>query len=135
MSIFIGGCVALLLGIIGIIAWWSHFVAILQGIIPIMLICAGGLAVYLSYDQIKAWHASRNSENKKEHAKKGDDAHADDIEALRKENEKLKKQVEEYGYKAKDAVEKAGDAVGDIIENTTQAETEGLLDASVNKPE
>lgn len=146
MSIFIGGCIALILGILGIIIWWWHFLAILQGVIPIMLIFAGALAVYLSIDQVKAWKSARDKKSESVSvpvtpatATEG----GDDVEALRKENEELKKKLEEQdkttkkgskaAAKAEEGVEKVEETLGEIVENAATAETEVAEDADAKK--
>jgi cell division protein FtsB len=48
-----GGIAALVLGVIGIIIWWGHFVQLLTGAVPIMLILGGALAAYLGFEEIK----------------------------------------------------------------------------------
>lgn len=53
MAALAGGLVALVLGIIGIIIWWSEFIGILTGAVPAMLILGGALAAYLGYEEIK----------------------------------------------------------------------------------
>lgn len=133
MQIFIGGAIVLLLGIVGLIAWWWSFVLILKGILPIMFIFAGGLAVYLSLDQFKAWFATKNKGGgKNAWDAKGAGTNADesaetpDVEALRKENEELKKKLsenktEEVKEKVEEAVEKAKDAVKDAAADVKDA--------------
>lgn len=134
MSIFVGGCIALILGIFGIIFWWWHFVVILQGVIPIMLIFAGALAVYLSIDQFKAY---LNRNKKQESVPVGSastSAAADDVDALRKENEELKKKlaenkVDEAGEKVKDMAKDVGDTVKDAAAEVKDAVTDAAEDA------
>lgn len=53
MAALAGGLAALVLGIIGIIIWWGHFITILMGGIPIILILGGALAGYLGFEEIK----------------------------------------------------------------------------------
>ena len=53
MAALAGGIAALVLGIIGIIAWWGYFVKALMAGIPIMLILGGALAAYLGFEEIK----------------------------------------------------------------------------------
>lgn len=133
MSIFVGGCIALILGIFGIIFWWWHFVVILQGVIPIMLIFAGALAVYLSIDQFKAY---LNRNKKQESVPAGSPsasaaAGVEDVDALRKENEELKKKlaenkVDEAGEKVKDAAKDVNDAVADAAADAKDAVEEAV---------
>ena len=53
MAALAGGLAALVLGIVGIIAWWGYFVKALMAGIPIMLILGGALAAYLGFEEIK----------------------------------------------------------------------------------
>lgn len=86
MKTLIGGAVAAVLGLIGLSIWFSAFLQLLAGALPIMLLMGGGLALYLGFDELKdTW-------------KKEDDSDAgfgDDPEAIKKENEELKKKLEE----------------------------------------
>ena len=66
MKILLGGIVALILGVIGLIGWWSDFLSILKGMIPIMLLLGGALAVYLGIEDIKTTSATPAPEEKKE---------------------------------------------------------------------
>ena len=81
MAVFAGGLAAVVLGIIGIIAWWNQFILILMGSIPAMLILGGGLAAYLGFEEIKD---KRNSE-----------ALDDTSSALKQEVESLKEELRE----------------------------------------
>ena len=53
MKTLIGGAVAAALGLIGLAIWWGPFLMVLAGIIPIMLLLGGGLAIYLGFDELK----------------------------------------------------------------------------------
>ena len=53
MKTLIGGAIAAALGLIGLGIWWSEFLMVLAGIIPIMLLLGGGLAIYLGFDELK----------------------------------------------------------------------------------
>jgi hypothetical protein len=66
MKILLGGIVALILGVIGLIGWWSDFLSILKGMIPIILLLGGALAVYLGIEDIKTTSATPATEEKKE---------------------------------------------------------------------
>jgi hypothetical protein len=52
MMALVGGLIALVLGIIGIVIWWSPFLEIFMGVIPVILILGGALATYLGFDQM-----------------------------------------------------------------------------------
>jgi hypothetical protein len=47
-----GGLIGLVLGIVGIVVWWSYLLDILMGVIPVILILGGALATYLGFDQM-----------------------------------------------------------------------------------
>ena len=53
MKTLIGGAIAVVLGIIGIAAWFKYFLAILAGAIPTILLLGGALALYLGFDELK----------------------------------------------------------------------------------
>lgn len=53
MVALVGGLIALLLGIIGIFAWWHEFLLLLKGVIPPILILGGVLATYLGAEEMK----------------------------------------------------------------------------------
>jgi hypothetical protein len=53
MMALAGGLVALILGIIGIVVWWSYFLKALLGVIPVMLILGGALAAYFGIEGMK----------------------------------------------------------------------------------
>jgi hypothetical protein len=53
MKILLGGIVALVIGVIGLIAWWGDFLKVIRGIIPIILVLGGALAIYLGIEDLK----------------------------------------------------------------------------------
>lgn len=53
MKTLIGGAVAAVLGLIGISIWFKEFLQIIAGVLPIMLLLGGGLALYLGFDELK----------------------------------------------------------------------------------
>lgn len=138
MTIFIGGVVVLILGIIGLIAWRWQFIGVLQGILPIMFIIAGGLAVYLSLDQFKAWFSSKEKGGKNTWDTDGAGVGASpaastgsDVEALRKENEELKKKLEGQAKteeKVEEAVKDAAEEVKDVAKEAEDAVKEAATD-------
>jgi hypothetical protein len=87
MKTLIGGAVAAVLGLIGLSVWFSEFLQILAGAVPVMLLLGGGLALYLGFDELKdTW--------KKEDSVAGpaDDTatYSDEIDSLKQEIETLK---------------------------------------------
>jgi len=65
MKILLGGIGALILGVAGLIVWWRPFLLILKGIIPIILILGGALAVYLGIEDVKTSSSSEKEETPK----------------------------------------------------------------------
>jgi hypothetical protein len=85
MKTLIGGAVAAVLGLIGLSVWFSAFLQLLAGAIPIMLLLGGGLALYLGFDELKDnWKKEEPIPAPAE----------DETEKYKKEIEELKKEVE-----------------------------------------
>ncbi len=53
MPLLTGGAISTFLGLLGLIFWWSDFVAILKGAVPVFLILGGILAIYIGFDDIQ----------------------------------------------------------------------------------
>jgi len=83
MMALAGGVIALILGIIGIICWWSFFVKALMAAVPAMLIMGGALATYLGIEEIKDKKASESFDTNSDHLK-------DEVENLKEEIKELK---------------------------------------------
>ena len=66
MKIFIGGTVALIIGFLGLAFWWSEFLRVLKGVVPIIFVLGGVLAIYLGIEDLKTTTASPPGEEKKE---------------------------------------------------------------------
>lgn len=88
MAVLGGGIIALLLGIVGLIAWWGDFLEVLKGSIPVMLILGGALATYLGYEEYKDKKAMESMSETEEDLKQ-------EVERLKKEIEELKSKKEE----------------------------------------
>lgn len=88
MQVLIGGVVAAVLGLIGIIAWWKEFLAILMGGIPVALLLGGALAIYVGYDELK--DQMREKKEKEKEAKEK----TDELKKTQEELEKAKEEVE-----------------------------------------
>ncbi len=67
MKILLGGIVAVIIGVVGLIYWWGDFLEVLKGMIPIILVFGGGLAIYLGIEDVKTTASSQPPE---EEAKK-----------------------------------------------------------------
>ena len=53
MKIFLGGIVALIVGVVLLIFWFWDFLTMLKGLIPVILLVGGGFAAYSGYDEIR----------------------------------------------------------------------------------
>ena len=78
-----GGLVALVLGIIGIVVWWSFFLKALMAGIPVMLILGGALATYLGLEEMKDKKAAESFDTDKDDLKR-------EVETLKQEMKELK---------------------------------------------
>ena len=88
MKTLIGGAIAAVLGLIGLSVWFSEFLQILAGAVPIMLLLGGGLALYLGFDELKdSWKKDDSFDSG---AADDSDQYKSEIDALKKEIEDLK---------------------------------------------
>jgi uncharacterized membrane protein YqjE len=88
MMALVGGFIALILGIIGIILWWGYFLKALMAGVPVMLILGGALATYLGIEEIKDKKASESFETDKDDLKR-------EVDTLKKEIKELKGKEDE----------------------------------------
>ncbi len=88
MKTLIGGAVAALLGVIGILVWWSAFLTVLAGTVPIILVLGGALAIYLGFDEMK------DSWNQEEPAAADPAQDNEEIEKYKQEIQDLKQELE-----------------------------------------
>jgi len=68
MKILVGGVVALILGVVGLIVWWADFLLVLKGAIPIILLIGGVLGIYLGIEDVKTLSSSKKEETEKKSA-------------------------------------------------------------------
>ena len=64
MKILLGGIVALVIGVIGLVVWWFEFLRVLKGVVPIILVLGGALAIYLGIEDVKTTSTSPTPEEK-----------------------------------------------------------------------
>jgi ABC-type multidrug transport system fused ATPase/permease subunit len=95
MSLLIGGAVAVIIGLIGLILWWVDFLIILKGGIPIILILGGVLGVYIGLDEIqdKLREERQRQEESLAKAREEIEMIRAQAEQYREELEKLKENV------------------------------------------
>jgi hypothetical protein len=88
MKTLIGGAVAAVLGLIGVSIWFREFLQILAGVLPIMLLLGGGLALYLGFDELKdTW---KKDDKPASSPADSADKYKQEIDDLKKEIETLK---------------------------------------------
>lgn len=88
MQVLIGGAVAAVLGLIGLIIWWKEFLMLLMGGIPIALLLGGALAIYVGYDEMK------DQMKEKKEKERADKDKSDELAKTREELAKLKAELE-----------------------------------------
>ncbi len=86
MKTLIGGAIAAILGLIGIWRWHIEFLEVIAGVLPIMLLLGGALALYLGFDELK--------DNWKKDSSAEDVPGNDDTEKYKQEIEDLKKEID-----------------------------------------
>ena len=85
MKTLIGGAIAAVVGVIGLAVWFKAFLQLLAGVIPIMLLLGGCLALYLGFDELKDTWKKEGTESEEEE---------DDPEKYKKEIDDLKKEID-----------------------------------------
>ena len=86
MKTLVGGAIAAALGLLGLGVWWGEFLMVLTGIIPVMLLLGGGLAIYLGFDELK-------DTLKKDEATESDAQKDEEVERYKKEIDGLKEEI------------------------------------------
>ncbi len=88
MTALLGGLVALILGIIGIVFWWGYFIKAVMAGVPVMLILGGALATYLGIEEIKDKKAAESFDTDKDDLKR-------EVETLKEEIKGIKGEKKE----------------------------------------
>ncbi len=101
MQVIIGGAIAAVIGLIGLVVWFKEFLLLLAGAVPIALLLGGALAIYVGYDEIR--DQLREKKEAREQVEELQKAKAE-LEKAKAESEKLKEELEktktEKGKKA-----------------------------------
>ena len=91
MKTLIGGAVAAVLGLIGIVAWFPQFLTVVAGTIPIMLLLGGALAIYLGVDELKDTWTDAETTGSGDEPTEEVEKYKQEISELKDEIESLKK--------------------------------------------
>ena len=92
MKTLIGGAIAAVLGLIGIVAWFPQFLTVVAGTIPIMLLLGGALAIYLGIDELKDTWTQGEAETTETNSNEEVEKYKKEINDLKEEIETLKKE-------------------------------------------
>ena len=104
MKTLIGGGIAAFLGLIGIITWFDKFLYVIAGTVPLILILGGGVAIYVSFDELKElWDKKMGKKTAEAEPVSSFDKEKDEelekykqkVENLEKELDSLKKEKKE----------------------------------------
>lgn len=95
MTLLIGGAVATVFGLIGIMFWGHQFLVIVQGGLPVVLIMGGILAMYVGFDDIqdKIREDRHKNEEKLDKAREEIELAKARAEQYREEVERLRREV------------------------------------------
>lgn len=91
MTALVGGLVAVALGLIGLGMWWRHFLSLLAGGLPLLLLLGGALAVYLGFEETKDKFFKKAETPAYEPPKMAEA----EVEQYKAEVERLKKEIDE----------------------------------------
>ena len=64
MTSIVGGGIAVIIGLLGLIFWWDFFTAILKGGIPILLVLGGIISLVAGISEIKETAKAKEEEKK-----------------------------------------------------------------------
>jgi len=96
MSLLIGGVAAIVFGLLGLIIWWSDFISIVKGGVPILMLLGGILAVYIGFDEIQDKLREERQKQEESLAKA-----KEEIEIVRAQEEKKREELEKLKEETK----------------------------------
>lgn len=64
LTSIVGGAIAIVLGLLGLINWWGDFVTILKGGIPILLLLGGIISLVAGISEMKETSKTKKEEKK-----------------------------------------------------------------------
>jgi hypothetical protein len=87
MKTLIGGAIAAVLGLIGIVVWFPQFLSVVAGTIPVLLLLGGALAIYLGVDELKdTWNPKESADT--------ESSSSEEVEKYKQEIDELKEEIE-----------------------------------------
>lgn len=94
MGALVGGIIALILGLIGLIYWWGYFLDLLRAAIPAILLLGGALATYLGVEEWKETGGRAEAEAPAEDFPSELDRYKSEAESYKAEAERYKAELE-----------------------------------------
>ena len=86
MKTLIIGAACAILGLIGVAHWWSEFMSLLAGALPVIFLLGGALAIYLGFDELKDnWQREDSFEMGRP---------SEEVDKYKREVDELKKEIE-----------------------------------------
>lgn len=95
MQVLIGGVIATVLGLAGLILWEADFLVVAKGAIPIIALLGGVLAIYVGLDEIRDQLHEKNDLHKAHLLKQKElDKTKEELAQSRAESAQLKSELE-----------------------------------------
>jgi Tfp pilus assembly protein PilO len=102
---FIGGAIACILGIIGLVVWWEPFVTMFKAILPVIFILGGAVAAYIGSQEVKD-KIKAHREACRQPLDSGDGEQNQDLERYRNEVNQLKERLAALEKNSNDSQDK-----------------------------
>lgn len=93
MVSLIVGVVAVVLGVVGIVGWWAHFLLVLRGTLPALFILCGAVAIAAGFGTVK--DKMKCSSKKEDKTEEKDEPKKEEPKAEEKEEVKAEEKKEE----------------------------------------
>ncbi len=88
MVSLIVGVVAVVLGVVGIVGWWAHFLLVLRGTLPALFILCGAVAIAAGFGTVKdKMKCSSKKEDKPEEKEEPKAEEKEEVKAEEKKEE------------------------------------------------
>ncbi len=94
MVSLVGGIIALILGILGIIKWFGLFIKGLMATLPALFILGGALAAYLGIEELREKSSSESFQDESSELKSEVENLKEEIKVLREEKKAMEKEKE-----------------------------------------
>jgi Tfp pilus assembly protein PilO len=89
MIAFIGGVIAFILGIIGLVVWWYPFITMFKAVLPVIFLLGGAVAAYIGSQEVRDKIKAHREAGRQPLAKEGEEQ-AETLDRYRNEVSELK---------------------------------------------